>query len=328
MASVCTVFAARTIRRWTTEVFGDFFSVISNSDDITDEILEIEFQSGRGRHPKRVSLMSDDKFRKQVKEYVLENGYVKGRPNLTLQQLVEWVNKHHSIEVCTSTMSLWLHDMGFSYKQFSKGVYFDGHEREDVVEERKAYLAKLASYNQRMWISHSPAPNPLCRPVIRLFHDESTFYANADQTFHWTDGSKQVLKQKSLGQAIMVSDFLDEVSGLLEYGGEKARLLLEHQTDEYFNNDMLLTQVQKAITIFEAKYPVAQGLFIFDHAPSHMKKPEDSERMNVKDGGEAALHEEHCVDGMCSGNGDITGDPEGDEDSTGGERGGHKRNEC
>ena len=86
----------------------------------------------------------------------------------------------------------------------------------------------------------------------------------------------------------MVSDFLDEVSGLLEYGGEKARLLLEHQTDGYFNNDMLLTQVQKAITIFEAKYPVAQGLFIFDHAPSHMKKPEDSlnaERMNVKDGG-------------------------------------------
>ena len=184
LASVCTVFAARTIRRWATEVFGDFFSVISNSDDITDEILEIEFQSGRGRHPKRVSLMSDDKFRKQVKEYVLENGYVKGRPNLTLQQLVEWVNKHHGIEVCTSTMSLWLHDMGFSYKQFSKGVYFDGHEREDVVEERKAYLAKLASYNQRMWISHSPAPNPLCHPVIRLFHDESTFYANADQTFH------------------------------------------------------------------------------------------------------------------------------------------------
>ena len=55
----------------------------------------------------------------------------------------------------------------------------------------------------------------------------------------------------------------------------------------YFNNDMLLTQVQKAITIFEAKYPVAQDLFIFDHAPSHMKKPEDSlntECMNVKDG--------------------------------------------
>ena len=65
---------------------------------------------------------------------MLENGYVKGRPNLTLQQLIE---DTYCLDVCTSTVSLWLHDMGFSYKQFSKGVYFDGHEREDVVEERK-----------------------------------------------------------------------------------------------------------------------------------------------------------------------------------------------
>ena len=75
---------------------------------------------------------------------------------------------------------------------------------------------------------------------------------------------------------------------MLEFEGEKARLLLEHQTDGYFNNDMLLTQVSKVISIFEQKYPTAQGVFIFDHAPSHMKKPEDAlsvERMNVKDGG-------------------------------------------
>ena len=86
----------------------------------------------------------------------------------------------------------------------------------------------------------------------------------------------------------MVSDFLDKVSGLLEFSGDKARLLMEHQTDGYFNNDLLLTQVDKAISIFERKYPTAQGVFIFDHAPSHMKKPEDAlnvDRMNVKDGG-------------------------------------------
>ena len=46
--------------------------------------------------------------------------------------------------------------------------------------------------------------------------------ANADQSFHWTDGTKQVLKQKSLGQAIMLSDFVEEVGGMLECDGEKA----------------------------------------------------------------------------------------------------------
>lgn len=217
---------------------------------------------------------------------------MKGKPNLTLQQLVTWLKQEHSIDICTSTASVWLHDMGFSHKQFSKGVYFDGHEREDVVEDRKTYLAAIASYGHRMWTSHSPAPNPACKPVIRVFHDESTFYSNADQIFHWTDGSKQVLKQKSLGQAIMVSDFVDEVSGLLEYDGEKACLLLEHQTDGYFNNDMLLSQVRRALTIFGRKYQEAQGIFIFDHAPSHMKKSEDAlnaERMNVKDGGKQPM---------------------------------------
>lgn len=206
LAAKCTAFAARTIRRWASDVFVDFFSIISNIDDVTDKKLEMELHSGRGRHPKWISLMCDEGFRKEVRKYVAEKGYVKGSPNLTLQQLVLWVKESHGADVSTSTMSLWLHDMGFSYKQFSKGVYFDGHEREDVVEARKVYLAELASYGPKMWTSHSPAPNPLCHPVIRVFHDESTFYANADQSFHWTDGSKQALKQKSLGQAIMVSD--------------------------------------------------------------------------------------------------------------------------
>lgn len=86
----------------------------------------------------------------------------------------------------------------------------------------------------------------------------------------------------------MVSDFIDEIGGFLQYGEEQARLLLETQSDGYFNNEMLLVKVQKAVKIFEAKYPNAQGIFIFDHAPSHMKQPDDAlnvEKMNVKDGG-------------------------------------------
>ena len=209
---------------------------------------------------------------------------MKGRPNLTLKQLVRWVKEHHDVEVCTSTMSLCMvtyMTIGFRYKQFSKGVYFDGHERQDVVDERKAYLAELDWYSHRMWVSHSPGPNPLCHPVIRVFHNESTFYSNAEQAFHWTDGSKQALKQEV---ANMVSDSL---GGFLEYNGEKEHLLLEHQTDGSFKDDMLLTQVDKTITTLEKKYPDTQGLFTFDHAPSHMKKPGDSltaKHMNLRDG--------------------------------------------
>ena len=45
---------------------------------------------------------------------------------------------------------------------------------------------------------------------IRVCHDESTFYSNADQTRFWNDGQSQVLRQKALGSSIMVSDFIVE----------------------------------------------------------------------------------------------------------------------
>ena len=137
--------------------------------------------------PKLVSQMSDEGFRRSVKKYVLDNGYMKGKPNLTLQQVATWLKEEHSLDV-----------------------------------------------------------------------------------------------------SVMVSDFIDEVNGFLQYDDRKARLLLETQSDGYFNNEMLLEQVDEAITIFEDKYPECQGMFIFDNAPSHMKEPDDAlnvEKMNVKDGG-------------------------------------------
>ena len=32
---------------------------------------------------------------------------------------------------------------GIEYKEYRKGVYFDGHERDDVMEYRKEFLAKI-----------------------------------------------------------------------------------------------------------------------------------------------------------------------------------------
>ena len=55
---------------------------------------------------------------------------------------------------------------------------------------------------------------------------------------------------------------------------------------------MQVSQVVKAVGIFERKYPRAQGLFNFDNAPLHMKQPEDAlnpDKMNVKDGGKQSF---------------------------------------
>ena len=149
IAAACTTFNSHTIRKWARDTFSGYFATVSNIDDVTDERLALELKSERGCFPKSKSLLSDENFRKEAKKYVMENGYVKGSPNLTLSQFVVWVKEQKSVDICKATASLWLHDMGFSYKQFSKGVYFDGHERDDVVRERKAYLEKLESYSHR-----------------------------------------------------------------------------------------------------------------------------------------------------------------------------------
>ena len=60
-----------------------------------------------------------------MRKFVLDNAFVKGRPNLTLQAVVTWMKETHEVDVCKSTLSLWLHEMGFSYQQFTKGVYFN-----------------------------------------------------------------------------------------------------------------------------------------------------------------------------------------------------------
>ena len=135
------------------------------------------------------------------------------------------------------------------------------------------------------------------KPLIIVHHDESTFYANADQSCYWADDSVTILKQKSLGQSIVVSDFIEECSNdYLEYDGEQARLLLETQTEGYFDSPKFLKQVSKAIDIFEHKHPHAQGVFIFDNAPCHRKCSEDSlnvNRMNVGPGGKTACNERY-----------------------------------
>ena len=47
LAAACTSFAARTIRKWATDVFSDYFGLLSCLDDVTDERLEMELESGK-----------------------------------------------------------------------------------------------------------------------------------------------------------------------------------------------------------------------------------------------------------------------------------------
>ena len=234
------------------------------AEEMDDTAVEILLSSDQGKGVTNpLSLIHDEQFRLQAREYVRANSCQRGEPNLTADMFQKWVKEQFECEISTETARLWLRSLGFAQKYHKKGVYFDGHERQDVVEYRAQFVQQLNELDRRcIYDGHEPQLMEGEKPLVQIHHDESTFYANADQGHYWADDHVAILKQKSLGQAIMVSDFVEEATGnYLRHDGKEARLLLETQQDGYFDSEKFLAQVDNAVNIFEEKFPHAQALF-------------------------------------------------------------------
>ena len=281
LAADITGYSERSVRKWAGVAVND---TPEDCEDLTSVLC-----SNRGCSS-TYSLVQDEEFQMEARSFVRSNACVKGMPNMTIATFVQWIEDNYSLKVSLATGQRWLNKLGFSRTHHQKGVYFDGHDREDVVQERNVFLQDMLKYDKLSITSDNPDPQVSDgqKQIIRVVRDESTYYANCDQSFFWGDEHTNVLKQKSLGASTMVSDFVDEVSGYLEYEDETARFSMEIRNDGYFNNELFMKQVEKAISVFEAKYPYAQGLFIFDNAPLHKKISDDSlnvDKMNVNPGG-------------------------------------------
>ena len=288
-ADTLTGFSGQVVRRWASAFFVTLTEYPGSLDDVDDSFIEMELMSERGKacgNP--TAIIHDEEFCLAAREHIRSNAYRKGEPNLTADMFRAWVSETYQVDVCVDTARMWLHHLGFDQCDHQKGVYFDGHEREDVVAYRQDFLDQLTSLDETTITPTHPMPAIADgeKRYLRVTHDESTFYANADQTRFWNDRQSQVLRQKSLGSSIMVSDFIVEGHGYLKDDEEAACLYLETQKEGYFN-DMFIAQVKHAITIFERKFPDITGIFLFDNAPSHKKFDDNAlnaSNMNVYPG--------------------------------------------
>ena len=61
------------------------------------------------------------------------NAKVKGSPNMTSKSFAAWVVESWGHEMHEETPRQWLHKLGLKQKCSAKGVYFDGHEQDDVI---------------------------------------------------------------------------------------------------------------------------------------------------------------------------------------------------
>ena len=85
-----------------------------------------------------------------------------------------------------------MHLWGYSYDERRKGVYYDGHERSDVVIYRNEWLKRMFSYKKYMKdfdgdmnIVLELQLGPEEKEFVQVTHDECHFYANDGQWKIW-----------------------------------------------------------------------------------------------------------------------------------------------
>ncbi|KAJ7116133.1 hypothetical protein C8R43DRAFT_1137998 [Mycena crocata] len=227
------------------------------------------------------SILNDEDFAGSIKLYLQSISEKKG--HFTAQTLVDYVaspdiqEKLAEANVTKRSISVWtarrwLKKLDWRYGRRRNGMYIDGHEREDVVEYRAAFVKRwMEQYEPRM-VTYDNDGNPIKYPdhyalegkykdqhfrLILVTHDESTFYANDRREVGWLHKSDKGKPQpKGEGQSIMISDFLTLDWGRLKDEEDEARLLFRagKNRDGWFNSEHLLKQVELAIDIFEANH--------------------------------------------------------------------------
>ena len=317
----------RTVREWK-------YIFFKNNGNFPD--------SKQGKYQRDGILWQNEELNDAASDYVRNNAVVKGRPNMTSISFCHWVNENllpnsvlepgYPRRISIQTALRWLHELGFEVLDKKKGVYIDGHERDDVVKHRRKFLRQMIASG---FLTKESAPSeevkeafpddiespPLARREknIFIFHDESTFNANDDESLQWGQYDSQIIRPKSRGSGIMVSDFITENDGYLcltqsEYNAKKqtdpdirmgARVLIEYgeSRDGYWTAAKFMKQMRSVVKIAETKYPKEAGyrlFWIFDQSGYHMAFADNSlnvSRMNAKEGGAVPCMHDTVYDG-------------------------------
>jgi len=145
-------------------------SLIAGFNEKTIRKWRHEFYNGNGNLPKSESgnlnrpyVLNDENCRKKALSWLHSNAYKKEK-YLTADIFAAWINTDllpsadlppdFPKSITLRTARRWLHSLGFLPTPYKKGVYYDGHERDDVKEYHRIYLRKL----EILQSTHLPPP--------------------------------------------------------------------------------------------------------------------------------------------------------------------------
>ncbi|KAG1809072.1 uncharacterized protein BJ212DRAFT_1484568 [Suillus subaureus] len=205
--------------------------------------------------------------------------------------------------VSLSTARRWLCLEGFWFMAYKKGLYFDGHDRPDVVEyHQNVFLPAMKEHEH--WLVHYvigdvekesdiPPSNFVKTQLVICVHDKMITQANDGQSMSWVPDGEHKLRKKGAGRGLHQSSIicltvghLEEAAHTIEYG---------KNYEGYWNGEMFVAQgklCDKIIPAFECAHgPGYQALFLINNSQGHSAYADDVLLilcMNVNLGGKQA----------------------------------------
>jgi hypothetical protein len=89
----------------------------------------------------------------------------------------------------------WLNRLGFYATEEKKGVYVDGHEREDVIECRQKEFLPQIAYYQSLTTNYEEDANKVLQPISPILppgEKEHVLYYHGESCFHAKDYSTRI----------------------------------------------------------------------------------------------------------------------------------------
>ncbi|GBB90989.1 hypothetical protein RclHR1_18070004 [Rhizophagus clarus] len=301
----------------------EYLTLLNNNNghgkiDISLEVARkifIDSESRIGKHQKIIRIIDDEDVAERCHTWIRKQDF--NTTPTSFKKFIEnelfpniGITKEKSIALITATR--WLNVLGYSFQQYRRRIYYDGHERDDVLQYRKEFLEKMFEHEKYMFKYegesmdriHSNLPEGEKERIL-VVHDECIFYSNDGKRRLWTKDGEMPLRKKGNGRSIMVSEFLTEVDGHLHlqqtdiekhpHVPEAVRCYLKPGVNQegYWTAEHLLEQIEyKAIPIFEALYPDCVAVFAFDNSSNHAAFSKDAlvvNRMNLNLGGKQPI---------------------------------------
>ncbi|KAJ7199473.1 hypothetical protein GGX14DRAFT_373116 [Mycena pura] len=194
------------------------------------------------------------------------------------EEMKRRLNLKNAISVRTAER--WMKRNEYRWKPEPKGMYKDGHEREDIVQYRQhVFLPLWAEWGlrTRRWTKkggeeggEATADNKL---VVIWRHDESIFYAHDRRKLRWVHSSESATPYaKGEGKSMMAIAFVSP-----DHGWAARKLIRPGKNrDGYYGNADILKHATEMMDWLDEHHQNETHVFAYDNATNHTARAVDA----------------------------------------------------